>query len=288
MKIYKAKPKNPTRFRALHRASSGESESQDPTIVWRALRNNERSPFTRGLSARKKNNDTISAYQHVLKGSKPSVGDNSSYISGTRSFKVAAAWAASAHEEDKSRGRLAQFYFDKSAEDYDLTTEEDRLKMMMNHWRSSAAQTSTSQETVAVRENAANAGLAVTFAKSSQEILKRHAVSPEDIIETFIARHMNKKEVKDYQSSGKILPDHKVVRTRARTHDVPRFIKVMPESLYYLNKAKEKWMKMPEEVAAKVGEQIESPFDMDYITTKKEYKKYNAQVRDIIKKIQQK
>ncbi len=73
-------------------------------------------------------------------------------------------------------------------------------------------------------------------------------------------------------------PNFQVVAAAVRAKDTPRLIKVMSESLCYLNKAKAYWKGMPDDIAYEINEKIESPFDMDYIAIAGEYNKYIAEV----------
>lgn len=128
--------------------------------------------------------------------------------------------------------------------------------------------------------NGRNNPRVLNSAKRSQEVLKYQKVRPGNIIDSYMATYLKKSECEAYVRAG-FFPDFQVVTAAARAKDIPRPIKVIPESLYYLNKAKTYWKTMPVEVASEVGERIDTPFDMDYITSAGEYNKYIAEVEKI-------
>lgn len=81
------------RVRALDPESEGDSESEDPTVIWRSLRDDEPDPFVHGLQPPAGYNPRITMSQHITRGT--TAKEKSGVISGTRSRKVAAAWAHS-------------------------------------------------------------------------------------------------------------------------------------------------------------------------------------------------
>lgn len=119
--------------------------------------------------------------------------------------------------------------------------------------------------------NGRNNPRVLNSAKRSQEILKYQKVHPKNIIDSYIATYLKKREYMAYARAG-FSPDFQVVAAAVRAKDTPRLIKVMSESLCYLNKAKAYWKGMSDEIAYEINEKIESSFDMDYIATAGEYK----------------
>lgn len=231
----------------------------DDDIAYRALRSDEWGFYRRGLTAPDEESNSVDAFTHVSLGSRcRKVREQSPYLSATRSLGVAAAWAAASRAQGASQGRVAKFYFKKAAKDYDLTNADDIAKFM----------------------NGRNNPRVLNSAKRSQEVLKHKKVPPHHILDAYMATYLKKREYEAYMRAG-FSADFQVVTAAARAKDTPRPIKVMSESLYYLNKAKKYWETIPDEVAREVGEHIDSPFDLDYITSAGEYNKYIAEVEKI-------
>lgn len=241
------------------KASKSRLRGKKDDIAYRALRSDEWGLFRRGLSAPDEESNSVDAFTHVSLGSRcRKVREHSPYLSATRSLDVAASWAAASRAQGSSQGRVAKFYFKKKTKDYDLTNADDIKKFM----------------------NGRNNPRVLNSVKRSQEVLKHQKVRPKNIIDSYMATYLKKREYMAYARAG-FSPNFQVVTAAARAKDTPRLIKVMSESLYYLNKAKAYWKGMPDEIASEVNEKIESPFDMDYITTAGEYNKYIAEVEKI-------
>ncbi|CAI1561991.1 hypothetical protein [Serratia entomophila] len=231
----------------------------DGDIAYRALRSDEWGLYRRGLTAPDEESDSVDAFTHVSLGSRcRKVREHSPYLSASRSLDVAAAWAATSQAQGASQGRVAKFYFKKKANDYDLTNTNDIEKFM----------------------NGRSNPRVLNSVRRSQELLKHKKVHPKNIIESYMAIFLKKREYMAYVRAG-FSPDFQVVTAAARAKETPRPIKVMSESIYYLNKAKRYWKTMPDEIASEVNEKIESPFEMDYIATVGEYNKYIAAVEKI-------
>lgn len=105
--------RQPPRRRRRALQSEGNSESEDPLILYRALRPDE-SPLEEGICARKDADSSISISQHVTSGSRAK--RKSSKISATHSKKVAGAWAGDGQ-------KVAKFRVPPSVEAYDFTQD---------------------------------------------------------------------------------------------------------------------------------------------------------------------
>jgi hypothetical protein len=179
-KKQKRQPTGP-RVRPYHNLSEGESESEDPDVVWRALREDE-DPSTEGLRPPEGHDPSITASAHVAAGSKAKI--KSGWISATRSRKVAGAWST-----EKGGGkRVARFRIPKGERDktirlggkkgeesrkvYDLTEQEQAKEVFP-----------------------ALQGTAYNAAKGSQELLIHGGLGPEDVMDVFQSQKIS---VKDY------------------------------------------------------------------------------------------
>ncbi|MQA40691.1 hypothetical protein [Rugamonas aquatica] len=137
------------RTRKRHELSDGESDSENPNILYRALRPTEK-PVERGLWPPAEHDPRRTAAQHITSGSRAK--DKGPWISATRSRKVAAAWAGSG-------GRIVKFKKPKTGTTYDMTNPA---------------------EAVAVFPSLAGRGM--NSAKASQEVLIRTHVLPANIL----------------------------------------------------------------------------------------------------------
>ncbi len=179
-KKQKREPKGP-RVRPYDNLSEGESESEDPDVVWRALREEE-DPFTEGLRPPQGHDPGITASAHIASGSKAKV--KSGWVSATRSRKVAGAWST-----EKGGGRrVARFRIPKgergkkvrlggedgpeSRKVYDLTEQEQAAEVFP-----------------------ALQGTAYNSAKGSQEVLIHGGLGSEDVTDVLQSRKIS---VKDY------------------------------------------------------------------------------------------
>jgi len=198
LKEYRKQPKLP-RSRKYHHLSEGESDNEDPNILYRSLRADE-NPISQGLQPPKNHDPSISASKHISKGSTLNI--KSSWVSLTRSLKVAAAWAS------QSNNKIAKVSIsgeDRSAV-IDMTEPKDAKKVFP-----------TGQ------------GSSLNTAKASQEVIIKGGVKRTNIIAIYGAEKISveqyksiKKEIEEGKKptyNGK--PIYSVVRTRAKSKGQP-------------------------------------------------------------------
>ncbi len=152
---YAASVPNP-RKRKRHDLSDGESDNEDSNILYRSLRPDE-NPFKNGLKPPAGFDSNITASHHITSGSK--LKTPSKWISTTRSFKVASAWASKI-----KNGRVVKIRkpTQDQAESFDLTNPEEARRIFPNE-----------------------AGSSLNSAKSSQEVLIDQHVSPDNILAVY-------------------------------------------------------------------------------------------------------
>lgn len=142
--------------RKRHPLSEGESESEDPNVLWRSLRPEE-DPQKLGLRPPKGHDPAITASAHIAAGSKAKT--KSAWVSASRSRKVAGAWATAA----KGGKRVAKFRLPSGARErklrlgdaktqsravYDLTEREQALEVFPTGRGSSYHSALASQEVI--------------------------------------------------------------------------------------------------------------------------------------------
>ncbi len=138
------------RTRALHHLSDGESDSENPNVLYRSLRRDE-DP-RRGLRPPEGYDPNLTASQHITAGSRAKT--KSEFVSATRSAKVASAWAS----EGGPGGRVARFNKPLDRESYDLTNPYEAARVFPT-----------------------GKGSSLNTAKASQEVVIRGGVPPENI-----------------------------------------------------------------------------------------------------------
>lgn len=172
----------PARTRKRHNLSDGESDSEDPNILYRSLRKEE-DPFKTGLLPPDGHDPSLSASQHITAGSRAAV--KGPWISGTRSKKVASAWAA------KSDKRVLKFRKPTGTESYDMTDPSQARKVFPSM-----------------------SGSSLNTAKASQEVVIKDHVPPENMIEILRAE---KVLVGRYNAARKNPEPNQVGQIRSRT-----------------------------------------------------------------------
>lgn len=172
----------PARTRKRHNQSDGESDSEDPNILYRSLRKKE-DPFKTGLLPPDGHDPSLSASQHITAGTRAKV--KGPWISGTRSKKVASAWAA---ESDK---RVLKFRKPTGTESYDMTDPAQARKVFPSM-----------------------SGSSLNTAKASQEVVIKDRVPAENMIEILRAE---KVLVGRYNAAKKKPEPNQVGQIRSRT-----------------------------------------------------------------------
>ncbi|KVX22961.1 hypothetical protein WL02_05365 [Burkholderia ubonensis] len=177
------------RVRADHKQSDGESDSENPDVLYRSLRRDERDVRTTGLLPPQDHDPSISALAHVQAGSRAEV--KSAWVSATRSKKVAAAWAARSEG-----GQVAKFTKPAGKETYDLTTPHDQALIFPN------------------------GGSGLNAAKGSQEVLIKGGVPAENITALWDARRVT---VGEYNAASPSNTPNFVdkIRSRSKASETP-------------------------------------------------------------------
>lgn len=130
------------RTRAPHHLSDGESDSENPNVLYRSLRRDE-DP-RRGLRPPDGFDPSLTASQHITAGSKSK--RKSEFVSATRSAKVASAWAA----EGPPGGRVARFNKPRGQESYDMT-DPDQARHVFPTGKGSSLNTAKASQEVVIR-----------------------------------------------------------------------------------------------------------------------------------------
>ncbi|MYM40250.1 hypothetical protein [Duganella qianjiadongensis] len=177
--------KEKPRSRKYHELSDGESGSDDPQVLYRALREDE-DP-AKGLRAPYGFDPSISGQAHVAAGSRAK--KKSRFVSASRSIKPPAAW-------QNEGGLVVKFKRPASGKVYDLTRLEDRKKIF-----------------------ASPNGRIANSAKASQEVIFTGTVPPQDIIKVY--KVVEESNDQSYQSI-RANPYMKAVRTRRKADEEPR------------------------------------------------------------------
>ena len=186
------------RVRDRHIESEGESESEDPEVLYRSLRPDELAPQIAGLRAPTGFDRGISAYEHINHGSKRL--RKSMWISASRSIKVAGAWAAEGHR------RVVKFSKPVKGKTFDLTSETGRAAMLEQH-ESLTGKMPGNQQTVA----------AINFAKGSQEVVVSLRVQRSRVLEVYEAKSITEEERRELIKTDPFLLEYdKVFKTRSR------------------------------------------------------------------------
>lgn len=174
-----------SRTRARHHLSDGESDSEDPSVLFRSIRPEE-DPMASGLHPPVGYSAAITASAHITSGSRAAV--KSQFISATRSRKVAAAWAAEGGE-----GRVVKFRRParSASESYDMTNPDEARQVFPS-----------------------GRGTSMNTAKASQEVVIRGPIDAAHMIEVMRARRVS---VAEYSSATSSTHPGLIARVRSRT-----------------------------------------------------------------------
>lgn len=177
------------RSRARHDLSDGESDSEDPTVLYRSLRKEE-NPRVTGLLPPVGHDPSLSASQHITAGSRAKT--KGPWISATRSKKVAAAWAA------ESDGQVVKFRKPAPSEtpSFDMTNPDEARQVFP-----------------------AMVGSSLNTAKASQEVVIKSRVPPENVIDVWKAKRVS---VAAYHAATPQTEPDMVSKVRSRTKTTNR------------------------------------------------------------------
>lgn len=181
------------RVRKYHELSEGESDSDNPQVLHRALRPDENP--ARGLRAPYGHDPAITGQAHVAAGSRSK--KKSRYVSASRSIKPPAAWQSPG-------GLVVTFRRPSNGKVYDLTRLEDRKKIF----------------------DQPNGRIA-NFAKASQEVIFTGFVPPEDILKVY--KVVEESNPQNYRSV-RLNPYMKAVRTRRKAGEEPRRLVLLAQT----------------------------------------------------------
>lgn len=182
------------RFRKYHELSEGESDSEDPQVLYRALREDE-DP-AQGLRAPYGYDASISGQAHVAAGLRAK--RKSRFVSASRSIKPPAAW-------QREGGLVVKFRRPSNGKVYDLTRFEDRQKIFDNP-----------------------EGRIANFAKASQEVIFTGVVPPEDIIKVY--KVVEEPHARNFRGI-RLNPYMKAVRTRRKAGEEPRRLVLLGQKI---------------------------------------------------------
>lgn len=187
------KRKRPSpRTRKRHKDSSGESSNEDSDYAYRALRSDE-EPLTEGLQPPKGHDPSKTASQHVTAGSRAKV--QGPYVSLTRSKKVAGAWASTGRNAKRQRVVKVRVPKGRTSEYYDLTKKKHQDQIFPR------------------------GGTGLNSAKSSQEVLVRGGIGPENIEALFqVGKFKNLQNYRRFKASER----RRKYRSRTKAKERPR------------------------------------------------------------------
>jgi len=155
------------RVRKEHPDSEGESESEDPNILYRSLRDDE-DPLKTGLLPPKGHDPNKTARQHVTAGTRSKA--KSPFVSFSRSMKLAGAWASK-----NQGGRVAKVKLTPSL-------RKGRAIVDLTEQRQARSVFPTLK------------GSSYNTALSSQEVLVKRGLPKESVLGVYNARKVTEKE----------------------------------------------------------------------------------------------
>ena len=201
----------PPRSRKLHNLSDGESESEDPNIVWRSLRKDE-EPKKTGVRPPEGHDPSITASAHITAGSRARA--KSPWVSTSRSRKVAAAWAS---ESDKRVAKLQIPQDQDPSMHFDLTNPHHATTVFPT-----------------------GKGSSLNTAKASQEVVLKGGLGPEQVLALYEARKIKVYEYNDIkkrlEDGEEIFIDGKKIyaafrtRTTTTSRPEPRLLLELPDN----------------------------------------------------------
>ncbi len=168
------KKKGTSRIRDVHYLSEGESESENPNIVYRSLRKDENVTVD-GIQPHPDADNERTISQHIGGGGK------SAFVSFTRSLSVAGAWAS------KKSNMVAVV---------DISTKVEKDKAVLGD--SGREVYDFTQEEVVLWAKSQLGDTAINYARASQEVLIKGGVGKESIIEVYSSEKLR---VKDFMEA---------------------------------------------------------------------------------------
>lgn len=185
----KRKIEDTPRSRKRHHLSDGESDSEDPSVLYRALRPEE-DPEREGLQPPEGFDPDITHRQHITSGTGAKI--KSPWISFSRSKKVAASWST----EKGGTGRIVKTRRPKDRTafpSFDLTNREEAREVFP-----------------ALKGSSYNTALA------SQEVVVKGPIPKDELSELEILQTRRVK-VGEYQQATVGSPPELVAKIRSRT-----------------------------------------------------------------------
>ncbi|WP_421216636.1 hypothetical protein [Aeromonas jandaei] len=269
-----------------HNESEGESESEDHTIVYRALRPDE-LPYEHGLLPPTGSDPSKTSSQHVQAGTKAKV--KSAWVSTTRSIRTAGAWATYEGE-----GRVAKLKIPSNIPKeywHDLSTPQGIYDVFNTKL--------PLDKKTPPGERRPQTG--VWFSISSKEVLLKGGVPPSSILAVYKAERVSEREYDTGKATGD--PDTKYFKSRSkkivagvRQHPYPvrltemkkgnPFEKWMSHDFHhdYVGKARRFYKTFNDYERALIKSKIGSPYELDDIDDETGYLSYKAEVLALLKK----
>lgn len=269
-----------------HNESEGESDSEDPTIVYRALRTDE-YPHEYGLFPPVGADPSKTASQHVQAGTKSRV--KSTWVSATRSIRTAGAWAAA-----EGQGRVAKIKIPSDIPKeywHDLSTPQGihdvfNIKLPLN-------------KKVHPGERMPQTG--VWFGISSKEVLLKGGVPPSSILAIYKAERISDREYNNGKAVGGSNAKYFKSRSKKTVNGVKQhpypvritetsggnsFASWTSHDFYhdYVGKARRFYNEFNDNEKALIKINIGSPYELDDIDDELGYLSYKADVLAILKK----
>ena len=267
------KTNNEPRTRKRHRDSSGESYSGDPEISYRSLRTDELPPQDFGLSPPKGHNPRKTARQHISAGTRAK--EKSAYISGSRSLKVAAAWAA----KQPGGGIVVKYTREAGEEYYDLTTPSDAIKIFGESSENKGKPKNTSL---------------LNSAKSSQETLVKNKVSKDNIEAVYTSEAISEERYQELKNIHRQGDNWYLLKTRAevtkggeKTSPQPILVVEIYTKNSNLDKARQYFdeqiarllSREQEEAREYLSEKNLNPYNYDYMTNISDFESFSADLQ---------
>ncbi|WP_146021788.1 hypothetical protein [Pseudomonas sp. GW456-L14] len=260
--------KQTPRVRKRHPDSEGESESECSKIGYRALRKDE-EPLINGIKPPANSDPKIPAFAHVRAGSKAKV--KSRWVSYSRSLKVAGSWAAKDLD-----GRVVKFKVPKGRKFYDLTTARDQQVFLSDYTKQTGKEIDLDPKKHP----------AINFAKGSQEGLIYNGVEASDVIAVYSAERISDESFRELSLIRNSLDSWRLIKSRATV--IQNKVKALPEAtllteIYnkndWLVRLRLRWDRGSRNAKDDLAGQGLSPYDINYISNYKEYRKYKEELK---------
>lgn len=193
-----APPRKRVRVRPPHDLSEGESESEDPNVLYRSLRADE-DPLNAGLLPPEGHNPDKTASEHVTAGTRAM--EKSPWVSFSRSAKVTGAWASK-----KKGGRVARVQLTpdlrRGRETVDFT-DEDQAKTVFPKLKGSSYNTALSSQEVLVKQGVPREGVQAVY--NARKVTKKEYDALEEGKGAVVKKARSRAEVRQ---KGKPLNPH--------------------------------------------------------------------------------